>query len=745
MELVANAALASWTWDGRLILLLLVLAFLYLRGWQQGRNILPTAEDLPRLLSFFAGLTVVFIALGSPLDTFDNLLLSVHMVQHFLLIMVAPPLVLNAKPLVPLLRGLPKLFVKEGLGPFLAWPALQATLHFITRPPVAWVVYTLSTLGWHVPALYELVLRSPWWHQVQHACFFWTAILFWWPVIDQGMSHSRWPRWMMIPYLVFADLTNTILAALFVFSGRVLYPTYEVLRFGNIDPLSDQTLAGVIMWVPGSIVYLVPAILIGVRVLSAGQRQVPSAPIQKRREPLIQIKPVRTATARVWLPKGRRAAQTALLVVAMCVIADGLRGPQVTGLNLAGVLPWIHWRALSLAALLLVGNLFCMACPFTLARDLVRKILPVKTLRWPHSLRTKWAPIVLLIAYLWAYEAFSLWNSPSATAWIIVGYFCGAIMIDSVFRGASFCKYVCPIGQFHFVTSLVSPSEIAVRDRSICESCQTFDCIRGNQHVRGCELDLFQPKKVGNLDCTFCMDCVKACPHDNVSVRAAIPGKTLLTDVYRSSIRRLSTRTDWTVLALVIVFGAFVNSAGMVGPVVTWEHRLHGRLGPNAMPWIVGVFTLTGVLVAPALSVAIAWLASRFMSRARIMADTVRRLSLALVPVGASMWAAHLLYHFGTSWSSVIPVINRNIGYSATQAIAIVPAWLTPAQILLLDAGLLMTLYLDWRMVKQMVSGLRRSVGLMLPWATLACSLYAVGVWILFQPMDMRGMPGMVN
>ena len=75
----------------------------------------------------------------------------------------------------------------------------------------------------------------------------------------------------------------------------------------------------------------------------------------------------------------------------------------------------------------------------------------------------------MLAAYLWAYEAFALWDSPRATAWIIVGYFAAAFAVDSVFRGASFCKYVCPIGQFHFVHSLVSPLEVKVREPAVCE------------------------------------------------------------------------------------------------------------------------------------------------------------------------------------------------------------------------------------------------------------------------------------
>ncbi|MEI9975836.1 MAG: 4Fe-4S binding protein [Ignavibacteriota bacterium] len=210
-------------------------------------------------------------------------------------------------------------------------------------------------------------------------------------------------------------------------------------------------------------------------------------------------------------------------------------------MNLAGVLPWTYWRGLSVIGLLLVGNLFCMACPFTLPRDLARKIVTPRY-RWPRRLRSKWIAVALLVTYLWAYEVFSIWDSPRATAWIVVGYFVAALAVDSIFRGASFCKYVCPIGQFHFMHALVSPFEVRVREAAVCGSCRTHDCIRGNEQQRGCELHLFQPKKLGNFDCTFCLDCVQACPEQNVAILRAQPGVSLLDDRRGSGIGRLNRR-----------------------------------------------------------------------------------------------------------------------------------------------------------------------------------------------------------
>ncbi|MDQ2844493.1 MAG: cytochrome c oxidase assembly protein [Acidobacteriota bacterium] len=730
----ANAALTSWTLNPPAIALLIGTALIYLRGWLRGRRLLLDPADYRRLWSFLAGLAIVFVATESPLDAFDNLYLSAHMTQHLLLMMFAPPLILLGHPTLPLLRGLPKRFVKEGLGPFLSWPLLKKISGVLVLPPVTWAAFAFSSIFWHLPKFYELALSSPFWHAAQHASFFWTGILFWWPVIQPSPAKPRWPLWTKIPYLLFADIVNTGISAMFVFSGRLLYPSYNLARASSFGALDDQIVAGLIMWVPGSIVYLVPAFMLAMRLLSPTSARS-TASLQR----LSRNVPIRRAPNRFRLPRLRRAAQFAMLLLSALVIADGWIGPQVAPLNLAGVLPWIHWRALSILALLAVGNLFCLSCPFTLFRDFGRKILPAK-FRWPRPLRNKWLPAALLILYLWSYEAFGLWDSPFLTASIIAGYFAAALLIDGFFRGASFCKYVCPIGQFHFVSSLVSPREVTIKSAAICQSCRTYDCIRGNEKARGCELYLFQPKKSGNLDCTFCLDCVKACPHDNVALLPVLPAKSITEDPYRSSIGRLSKRTDLAALTLVFVFGAFANAAGMVSPVMRWEHGWHARFGPHAMPLAVAVFIVACVVLIPALAIAACALLNRPIKKSGIAALT-RRLIFTLVPLGFAMWGAHLLYHFATGWSAPWAILQgRFFDARTTVTMPFIPGWLTAAQIVFLDAGLLLTLYTCWRVVRQSAAHLRGSIALLTPWATLAVALYCAGAWILFQPMQMRGM-----
>ncbi|HTU16535.1 MAG TPA: hypothetical protein VMG10_00605, partial [Gemmataceae bacterium] len=441
----------------------------------------------------------------------------------------------------------------------------------------------------------------------------------------------------------------------------------------------------------------------------------------------------------------RVALQVPLLALAGLLIWDGLRGPQVGAMNLAGVLPWIHWRGLLILALLAAGNVFCMACPFMLPRTLARRWLPSRW-GWPRWLRSKWLAVLLLGLFLWAYETFALWDSPWWTAWIALGYFVSAFVIDGFFRGAAFCKYLCPIGQFNFVQSLMSPLEVKVVDPQVCASCRGKECLRGCDGIPGCELHLFPPRKTGNLDCTFCLDCIHACPYENIGISARPPASELWRDAYRSGIGRLSRRPDLAALVLVLVFGAFANAAGMVGPVVQWREE-HSPFLVNA------VFYCLCLLVLPLLTVgAAAAVSRRWGRRAACWRETATRYSFALVPLGFAMWLSHYSFHLLTSFDTVVPVTQRftaDLGWTVLgepQWLAgccrTVGGWLPRLEILFLDLGLLLSLYTGYRMALAETSRFGQAIKVLLPWALLMVLLFLAGVWIVLQPMQMRGTLG---
>src|SRR5271167_236628 len=282
MPSVFQAVMRSWSIPPAATFAIVLTALVYLRGWWLLRR--AGSPDVPpwRAVTFLGGLLTLWAALASPMDVFNGFILTAHMLQHMLLMMVAPPFILLGAPLVPMVRGLPIFAAREFAGPFLNWSVAKSIGSALTHPVVALLLMGVAMFAWHTPALYELALRSSAWHQVEHACFFLPSLIFWWPVVQPWPSRAQWPRWAMVPYLLIADLQNTALSAILAFSDRVLYPSYLVVpRLFGFSALQDQVAAGAMMWVVGSLAFVVPAVIIAVQCLSKKSARPETAPARK--------------------------------------------------------------------------------------------------------------------------------------------------------------------------------------------------------------------------------------------------------------------------------------------------------------------------------------------------------------------------------------------------------------------------------------------------------------------------------
>ena len=270
-----QSTIASWEPSYWLSTVILVTAAVYCRGWLAIRKTRPKLFPVWRLSVFVLALAILWIAIGSPLDAFADAMLSAHMIEHLLLMSVIPPLVLLANPTVPLLRGLPRWMLKHLLGPLIRIRRLRSFSHWLIRLRVAWILMNVIFLGWHVPGAYDFALEHEGWHVVEHMCFLFASLLFWWPIIRPWPTSGRAYNWGLILYLLSADVVNTGLSAFLAFCTRPMYPYYltEPNPF-HLSPLSDQVIGAVIMWVFGSIVFLIPAIHITLRLLHPVQLQV---------------------------------------------------------------------------------------------------------------------------------------------------------------------------------------------------------------------------------------------------------------------------------------------------------------------------------------------------------------------------------------------------------------------------------------------------------------------------------------
>jgi cytochrome c oxidase assembly factor CtaG len=257
-----------------LLMALVLAALVYLRGWIHLRN--TNAISWWRAVSFCGGLLGIWIAAASPFAELDEQLLSVHMLQHLLLMTAAPPLLLLGSPVLPLLHGLPKFAMRGAVGPFLRLPSVQRTGHALANPVFCWLASAAVLIGWHIPSAFALGMASESWHHVEHASFLTAGLLFWWPVIPSWPSVAQ-PRWSTVVYLFLATLPCDALSAFLAFCGRVVYPAYLATpqRF-DISPLQDQQCAGALMWAAVTFAYLIPAVAITTRLLSSPHLSEPA-------------------------------------------------------------------------------------------------------------------------------------------------------------------------------------------------------------------------------------------------------------------------------------------------------------------------------------------------------------------------------------------------------------------------------------------------------------------------------------
>lgn len=275
----AQVVLQSWSAPVAVDVSLCLGAFFYARGWNRLRIASQRQFPVWRLAAFFAGLMTIWVAIGSPLEAFDDVSLTVHMVQHLLLAAVAPALLLLGAPEFPLLRGLPRSLARGIVSPFLRLPFTKEFGHLVSNPSICWLVLTLALIGWHIPAVFELALRWNWLHKLEHASFLGAGLMFWWPIVQPWPSKPRWPEWAIPLYLFSATLPCDALSGFLTFCERVVYPSYiSAPRVFGLSPLEDQECAAALMWVAVTIIFLVPAVLVTLKILSPGKSDLPGDP-----------------------------------------------------------------------------------------------------------------------------------------------------------------------------------------------------------------------------------------------------------------------------------------------------------------------------------------------------------------------------------------------------------------------------------------------------------------------------------
>jgi cytochrome c oxidase assembly factor CtaG len=285
MDPVARAALSSWSWRPEVIIPLVILGTLFVVGWRRlrargGRVTGWRALGATwRPVSYIAGLLVVALALLSPFDVLVQQLFFMHMIQHLLLIMIAPLLLLLPNPLPFLLWGLPGPLRLRGGG------ALNRVIHkesvtgralrALTTPVIVWFIFVGTIIGWHDPSLYNAALRSEWVHDLEHLTMFGAGMLYWWVISGAGPRlHKNLSRVAKIAFILAVIPPNMALGIVLAFSQQPIYAFYnDMPRLWGISALADQRISGVIMWIPGNMMQFMTALAIIFLILSGEGRK----------------------------------------------------------------------------------------------------------------------------------------------------------------------------------------------------------------------------------------------------------------------------------------------------------------------------------------------------------------------------------------------------------------------------------------------------------------------------------------
>ena len=275
----------AWNWNPLTTLLLCMVAYVYLNGLSNWTRPSHPISRWQRV-SFFSGLFVIFIALQSPLDNLSEHMLSFHQLQHFMLRMLAPLLILLGAPLTPMLRGLPPWMLRGVVRPVVRNDLARAAYDKLTNPVISTLIFMGTLYLWQIPGGFNLALRNEFVHALMHMTMMSSGFIFYWAVIDPAPRRSRVHYGLRVLYLGLIVLPNTILGAVITFSKSLVYTGYaDVYRPFDMSLITDQQIGGLLLWVPGDMMSVLAA---GIVMIMWYQREeainpsVPPSPPRQR-------------------------------------------------------------------------------------------------------------------------------------------------------------------------------------------------------------------------------------------------------------------------------------------------------------------------------------------------------------------------------------------------------------------------------------------------------------------------------
>ncbi|GIK64381.1 MAG: hypothetical protein BroJett018_21750 [Chloroflexota bacterium] len=417
-------------------------------------------------------------------------------------------------------------------------------------------------------------------------------------------------------------------------------------------------------------------------------------------------------------------------------IVTGLFGTPVGNRNFGIVFVWIVWWGLLIILLVpFLGRLWCAACPIPVPGEWLqrrgiinRRQGRLSTLRWkfPKRLRNMWLQNFGFLGIA-IFSAIIL-TRPEVSAWLLLGFSLIGIVLSILYENRVFCRYVCPVGGFIGLYSLMAPIEVRVADPQVCATHTPKDCIIGNEYAYGCPWMVFPGTLERNTYCGMCMECIKACPKNNVVINLRPVGSDLMVAKER--------RLDEAYKAFIMLACALLYSAVLLGP---WGWLKQWANMDTLPHWLIyaGVFLLANLLLLPGLFTLTALLSRRWGGVQVPLRQLVTDYAYTLVPLGLTAWIAFSFSLVFTNGSYAFGVLSDPFGWGWNLFGTTESAW-TPfgsslipfLQTGILTAGMLFAVNTAYKIAGQHTPNPRQALRGMLPVAGFITSITFVFLWL---------------
>ncbi len=463
------------------------------------------------------------------------------------------------------------------------------------------------------------------------------------------------------------------------------------------------------------------------------------------RHDLLQIKPLKRLVKKRCVQFIFQAPIAALFLF---TIYAGIFGTQLAGRNLSTILTWNWWWVILIFAILFLGKIYCFMCPWEAIASWIqhgtfwRKIDIAHYLglnrSWPRFLRNIYLATGLFMLLTWLELGFGVASKPIYTAYLGIAILAMTVIGFLIFERASFCRYACLIGRVSGLYALFSPVEVRSKNKEVCKNCRTKDCFKGNERGYGCPTFLNLTTLDSNTYCILCSECVKTCPHDNVSFNIRSFGADLT--------KSMQTHKDEAYLSVIMLYIVSFHGLTMIPP---WSELLDAITGLTGVGYY-GAFTI-GMALPLLLLLYLYFVVvrgTRLFSgrREAFLAPMFVNYAYSLLPIAFFYHIAHNVAHFFTEAGQIIPVLSDplGLGWDIFGTAYTVSKPLLPMdviwyiQIILIIIGHIIAIYIahitSFRIFENKTQAIRSQI----PMTAFMVVYSMFSLWLVAQPMILR-------